>query len=44
MDQVERTTKESREIEKAMNVLVDEYKDLFGGVGKYNGPEIRIQL
>ena len=44
VDQVKRTTKESKEIEKVMDKMVEEYQDIFGGVGKYNGPEIKIQI
>ena len=44
VDKVERTAKESKQMEKGMKRLVDEYQDIFGGVGKYNGPEIKIQV
>lgn len=41
---VERTAKEAKEIERTMDKLVEEYQDIFGGVGKYKGPENKIQL
>ena len=41
----EQETEQQREEQnKSMEKLAKEYKDIFGGVGKYDGPEIKIQL
>ena len=37
-------TKEVEENRVAMDKLADEFTDIFGGVGKYKGPAIKIQL
>ena len=44
LSETSRTEEEEKDIQEAMNKLTEEYEDIFGGVGKYNGPEIKIQL
>ena len=39
-----KTEKQMEEQGRRMDKLAGEYKDIFGGVGKYEGPEIKIQL
>ena len=34
----------TRETEQKMKQIVTEFKDMFGGVGKYKGPAVKIQL
>ena len=36
--------KQYKETQKKMGEIVKEYQDIFGGVGKYEGPEVKIQL
>ena len=38
------STREVEENEKAMDKLAMEFQDIFGGVGRYKGPEIKIQV
>ena len=39
-----KTTEQLKERARRMDRLGGEYKDIFGGVGKYEGPAIKIQL
>ena len=39
-----KTTREVEENERAMDKLAGEFQDIFGGVGRYKGPEIKIQI
>ena len=38
------STREVEENEKSMDKLAKEFQDIFGGVGRYKGPEIKIQI
>ena len=44
LSQAKKTTGEVEENERAMDKLAREFQDIFGGVGRYKGPEIKIQI
>ena len=44
LSETKRSAKEEEKVKRDMEQLAEEYRDIFGGVGKYKGPEIKIQI